>query len=225
MPKSQTHLEPKVPQQKSGKAKVQDGDSVLNHLHCNSGVWLASMDLKDAYLHVPIAEEFHHYLRFLIQDQHLQFVVTPFGLSLAPYLFTRAVRVLVAWLRARGVHLYAYLDDILVVGASPEAVYHSLQMSIQVFTWAGFIINIKKSDLTLTQDLVYIGGRFRADLGMVFLPEDRREALIRVVFYSRGHETHSQDVGNGLGVDGSVNQTVKWAHLHMRLIQWHVKRH
>ena len=90
------------------------------------GVWLASIDLQDAYLHIPIAEEDWKFLRFLIGDDHLQFVVTPFGLAPAPMLFTRVVRVLIAWLRARGVHLYAYLDDILVVGVSPETVQHSL---------------------------------------------------------------------------------------------------
>ena len=52
---------------------------------------------------------------------------------------------------------------------------------MEVFTQAGFTINLKKSDLTPSQDLVYIGGRFRTDLGMVFLPQDRLEALVRAV--------------------------------------------
>ena len=62
-------------------------------------------------------------------------------------LFIRVVKELISWLRMRGIHLYAYLDDISVVGSSPEAVFHSLQVTILVFTNAGFVINVKKSNL------------------------------------------------------------------------------
>lgn len=48
-----------------------------------SGEFLASIDLKDAYLHVPI---FLHqkFLRFFIEDQHYQPVALLFGLTTAP---------------------------------------------------------------------------------------------------------------------------------------------
>ena len=189
------------------------------------GVWLASIDLKDAYLHVAMAESAWKFLRFLIGDQHLQFTVTPFGLSPAPLLFTRVVRVLICWLRMRGVHLYAYLDDILIVGSSPEAVLHSLRLTVQVFVKAGFVINITKSDLEPSQDLVYIGGRFRTNLGRVFLPEDRREALIRAVsaFARVGVYHPVRRWMQILGLMAATIQTVEFARLSMRSVQWHLK--
>ena len=42
-------------------------------------------------------------------------------------------------------------------------------------------MNLKKTDLTTTQDLVYIGVMFRTDLGRVYLPEDRIEGLLALV--------------------------------------------
>ena len=190
------------------------------------GLWLVSLDLKDAYFHVPIAREHWKYLRFCIQGRVFQYKVTPFGLSLAPMLFTRVVLVLIAWLRLRGIRLHAYLDDVLILGDSPQQVLHALMMTIQVFTWAGFIINVKKSDLTPSQDLVYIGGRFRTDLGRVFLPEDRRESLIRVVksFMFVGLRLPARLWLQLLGLMAATITSVSQARLRMRPIQWFLKR-
>ena len=38
-----------------------------------------------------------------------------------------------------------------------------------------------KSNLTPTQDLVYIGAQFQMDLGRVYLPEDRIDGLLALV--------------------------------------------
>ena len=134
---------------------------------------------------------------------------------------------LVAWLRSRGVHLHAYLDDILLVGSSPEETLWALNLTVEVFTKAGFTINLKKSDLTPTQNLVYIGGQFRTDLGMVFLPQDRREALIRAVkSFSRVGSLHSAlQWLQVLGLMAATIAVVPHARLHMRPIQWHLKHH
>ena len=129
------------------------------------GLWLASVDLKDAYFHVPINQEHWKYLRFILEGVVYEYLVAPFGLSLAPRLFMMVVGVIIAWLRSRGVRICAYLDDILVLGNSPQEVRQSLTLVILTLTRAGFIINVKKSDLTPTQDLVYIGGRFMTNLG------------------------------------------------------------
>ena len=42
-------------------------------------------------------------------------------------------------------------------------------------------MNLKKSDLVPTQDLVYIGARFRMELGRVYLLEDRIVRLLAMV--------------------------------------------
>ena len=45
--------------------------------------WMASVDLKDAYIHIKVVSPHHQYLRFSWQGQSYQFKV-PFRLSLAP---------------------------------------------------------------------------------------------------------------------------------------------
>ena len=204
--------------------KMETLQSVISILQ--PGCWMASVDLKDAYFHIPVAREHRKYLRFKINGVCYQFCVTPFGLSPAPMLFTKVLLVLIAWLRLRGVRLHAYLDDIIILGDSPREVQEALEMTVQVFTSAGFIINLKKSDLTPTQDLVYIGGWFRTLLGRVFLPEDRRESLIRVIrsFKLVGKMHCARSWLQVLGLLAATIPSVHQARLRMRPIQWHVKQ-
>lgn len=42
------------------------------------------------------------------------------SLSSAPRVFTQVLNPVIVWLRSRGVALYAYLDDILILGSSPQ---------------------------------------------------------------------------------------------------------
>jgi hypothetical protein len=206
------------------KFKMETLPGVLSVLP--QGAWIASLDLKDAYFHVPIAKEYWQFLRFAVQGTHYQYRVTPFGLSLAPFLFTRVVFTIVAWLREQGIHLHAYLDDLLIVGQSPPHLEHAVLVTIQTLVRAGFTINLKKSELRPTQDLLYIGGRLRTDLGMVVLPESRAQvlsnackSLARVGLY------HSVRVWMKiLGLMAATIVSVRHARLRMRPIQFFVKQ-
>ena len=53
--------------------------------------WMANLDLKDAYFHILIHPGSRKYLRFRVQGVNYQFRALPFGLSLAPYVFTQVV--------------------------------------------------------------------------------------------------------------------------------------
>ena len=58
--------------------------------------WAATIDLKDAYYHIPIAKESQRILGFAKQDRHYQFRALPFGLRTAPRIFTRLIRIMAA---------------------------------------------------------------------------------------------------------------------------------
>jgi hypothetical protein len=73
--------------------------------------WATSLDLKDAYLHVPIHPSHFKWLRFQVAGQAYAFRCLPFGLSTAPRVFTRVVKALGAFLRRNGIHIFQYLDD------------------------------------------------------------------------------------------------------------------
>ena len=190
------------------------------------GCWLASIDLKDAYFHVAVVAHHQQYLRFHFGGQAYQYVTLPFGLTSAPRVFTKILAPLLAWLRTRGIHVCAYLDDLIIVGRSPRETRQFTSLVAETLISAGFILNLKKSELQPSQDLVYIGGRLRPDLGMVFLPEDRLSVLVRCVrtFLRQGVYKPAHHWLRLLGLMAATLTVVFQARFHMRPIQWHVKR-
>ncbi|XP_018409532.1 PREDICTED: breast cancer type 2 susceptibility protein [Nanorana parkeri] len=79
-------------------------------------MFLATVDLRDAYLHIPMAEEAQRLLRFAIQGPgqtlHFQYKALPFGLSSAPRVFTKVLAEALAPLRLHGIGVIPYLDDL-----------------------------------------------------------------------------------------------------------------
>ena len=87
------------------------------------------VDLKDAYFTVPIHPSHHPYLRFMVGQEHYQFTCLSFGLSCAPWVFTKVIKPIAIFLRSMGVHMIVYIDDILM-GDSPDQVECHLETLI-----------------------------------------------------------------------------------------------
>ncbi len=77
--------------------------------------FIITWDIKKGYHHVPIAEAHYTYLGFCWpqKGKNVFYVFTclPFGLSTAPYVFTKLLRPLVAHWRAQGIPIVVYIDD------------------------------------------------------------------------------------------------------------------
>ena len=124
--------------------------------------WMASMDLKDAYSHIPLAKMHRQFLQFHWLSISYQFGSLPFELSTITIVFSKTLAQVVTWLRLLGVKLYLYLNDILVMDKSVLKAAQPGFRTIQNLTQAGFILNLKKSELTPTRPFVH-RGKFRAD--------------------------------------------------------------
>ena len=83
-------------------------------LSVRQGDWMASIDLMEAYLQVPIPPVSRHFLRFMFQDTVYQFQALCFGLSTAPQVFTRVLAPVSAILHSMGFRMRRYLADWLV---------------------------------------------------------------------------------------------------------------
>ena len=64
------------------KFKMETPESIRTSLI--PGEWVSSIDLSDAYLHIPIHPHSRKYLRFCYRSQVFQFTALPFGLATAP---------------------------------------------------------------------------------------------------------------------------------------------
>ena len=79
--------------------KMETLQSVL--LSVRPGDWMVSLDLKDAYLQVPMHPDSRKFLRFMVGGKVYQFKVLCFGLSTAPQVFTRVMAPVSAILPGR----------------------------------------------------------------------------------------------------------------------------
>ncbi|XP_021363608.1 uncharacterized protein LOC110456894 [Mizuhopecten yessoensis] len=65
------------------------------------GMWATSIDLNNAYFHIPIRKSDRKYLRFSCEGKIFQFRAMPFGLTTAPMVFTKLLQVVVGFIPSR----------------------------------------------------------------------------------------------------------------------------
>ena len=123
------------------------------------GDWMAKLDLKDAYLQVPIHPDHYQFLQFQWEGKTYQFKCLPFGLSAAPRVFTKLQKPVVGLLRQIGVRMIIYLDDILLLHQSLDLLEILVSQVCQLFEALGLLINRKKSLLAPTQQIEFLGSK------------------------------------------------------------------
>ncbi|XP_071852375.1 uncharacterized protein [Apostichopus japonicus] len=109
--------------------------------------------------------------------QDYQFRALPFGLATAPRVFTRVAGAVVAHLRKRGVTLYVYLDDWLVVGNSRSEATNNVHKTLQTLQELGWIVNQKKSRLSPSQTIQFLGAILDFTTGIARPSEERVAAV------------------------------------------------
>lgn len=126
------------------------------------GDWLTSIDLKDAFLHVPIRPSSRKYLRFRWGTKTYQFRTLPFGLSLSPYVFSKIVKPVLAWARQQGIRISAYLDDLIIAASTKEEAQDHTRRVREQLECLGFLVNYGKSTLIPTQSIDHLGFRINS---------------------------------------------------------------
>jgi hypothetical protein len=149
-----------------------EGISTIRHT-VREGDWLAKLYLKDAYLTVPVFEGHRKFLRFVWRESCYEFVALPFGLSSAPWAFTKLLRVVVAYLRKNRLRLIIYLDDILIVASSLLAARSAVALTKKTLESLGFVISLEKSVEDPVQILEYLGLSINTITMKLSLPEKK----------------------------------------------------
>lgn len=158
--------------------KLEDWRTVVHLL--SPGDFMASIDLQDAYLLVPIAREDRKYLRFRFQGQLFQFRALPFGLASAPYIFTKILKPVVFSLREKGFFSVVYLDDFLLIAPSYRECSKNVSTTVDLLSSLGFIVNTQKSKLTPSRSCRFLGFVFDTIHFSISIPPDKREKLLQL---------------------------------------------
>ena len=137
------------------------------------GEWVSSIDLTEAYLHIPIHPNSRKYLRVCHMSQVFQFTSLPFGLATAPQVFTMLEKEVKLMTLARGIRLHQYLDDWLFRAKSQEEAQVNTQTVVELTQSLGWIINQEKSELKPAQVFSFVGYKYHLDSALVKPTQER----------------------------------------------------
>ena len=203
------------------KFSMETIQSVLSFIQQND--WMISMDMKDAYFHVPIHPKSRPYLRFVFNNRVFQFRALCFGLSTAPQVFTCILAPLGKIVHLAGFRIVLYLDDWLVIASTKEELLRAKQFILNLTQELGIIINKEKSMMEPSQVITYLGVKIDSKTFWAFPSEKRiSNALSLLTEFLSCNIKPAKAWQCLLGHMSSLEKLVPGARLRMRTMQFHL---
>ena len=144
----------------------------------STGLWACSVDIQDAYFHVPMHWEFHKFLAFKIGNRIFVFQFLPFGLSPAPWVFTRIIKPIKSRLHTLMILIFSYLDDFILFAKTAVLLSDSTKTTLKLLQSLGFAINWEKSSLTPAQEVEFLGVSWDLKNGTLSVPQEKRNVIV-----------------------------------------------
>ncbi|KAG8537238.1 hypothetical protein GDO81_024849 [Engystomops pustulosus] len=191
---------------------------------------MCTIDLKDAYYHIPIHHFSQRFLRFSVLSPegatlHFQFCALPFGISSAPRTFTKVMAEVVASLRLQDVLIVPYLDDLLIVGQDRGSLLFSRDLTLETLKRLGWIVNYQKSELSPATVRKFLGVNLNSVYQMSFLPQDKGDHIKDLITRFRRKSVIS--IREAMKILGSLTaciSSVAWCQAHSRILQGWILR-
>ena len=187
------------------------------------GDWMTSVDLKDAFHHVLLHPDHRKFFQFRWCGKLYQWRVMPFGYCDAPRQFTFLMKKAVRTMRAMGVRLVFYLDDVLVLARSEEEGRRHTALLLDWFDSLGLTINMEKSELTPAQLRTFLGVLIDS-LRMQFrLPQHKLDACIAAASAAlakakRGEHMRVKELQSLIGKLQAVSDCILPTRLHLNAL-------
>lgn len=183
--------------------------------------FLCSIDLTDAYFSIPIHDSCWKYLKFYWRDQLYHYQVLVFGLSVAPRLFTRVCKPILALIRGSlGVKCSMYLDDMVLVHSSAELLKKQCEQVKELIENLGFKVNLEKSSLVPQKTIKHLGFIVDSSTLSLKLPkekclevESRAKKILKLQLVS------IRDVASFIGYLIAAAPATKWGAIFIRQIE------
>jgi hypothetical protein len=122
------------------------------------GDWMCTVDLSDAFLHVPLHPEHQRFFQFRWKGRLYQYRCCPFGWSRSPQWFQAFTAHIAKICRSEyNFRVVVYLDDFLVMGSSQEEAEQNTRILVRLLQHFGFTPNWTKSKLLPAQQREFLG--------------------------------------------------------------------
>ena len=158
------------------KFRLEDWKSFINY--AKKGGFAFKFDMKSGYHHIDICPYHQTFLGFQwpfnsVHKRYFCFTVLPFGLSSAPYLFTKLFRPLISHWRANGFQIVLYLDDGVDCESDFTVARHVSDSVHRDLIQAGITPNTKKSLWQPVQALDWLGIHWNFAQGVISVTHSR----------------------------------------------------
>ena len=179
---------------KQRKCKIEGALTFSKYL--TNAKYLFGYDLKCGYHHIDIHEHQHELLGFSFHDytgqaRYFEFVVLPFGLCTAGFVFTQVLRVLVMAWRRQGICLVSFFDDGLAAAVDLSSAIRHSQIVLNTLLHAGFIPNCKKCQWSPVQVITWLGFIYDLIRGCVYASVEKVDKcmvqIARLELHKRVH--------------------------------------
>ena len=121
------------------------------------GFICAGLDLKYAFLNVPMRPEVEKFLRFSWRGKLYKWQVLPFGLKCSPRILTFMVKPIICFRRGKNISLTAYMDDFTNQARCECKAIFQIHVIALVFMCCGWSINWVKTFLEPARTLIILG--------------------------------------------------------------------
>lgn len=202
-----------------------EGLKDLKHM-LRKGDYMFSLDLTDAFWHIPIQQHHRKYLTFTIGGRTLQCAALPFGWTGSPLTFTKVLRAFVRYLRSRGIRCLPYCDDFaFFVHGTYEQALRARTIVEEALTLSGLQRKPSKGQWDPSHRLHdHLGMTIDSSTGLITAPPRRcaaTSALAREVLHTSAQ--HSRFVPSHLlrrfaGTGSSLSLALRSARFRLRSI-------
>ena len=184
----------------------------------NYGDYMVSLDLKDAYLSVPIFSPRRKYLRSLWKSVRYQFTCRPFGYSLVPRELSKIFKPVLASLRFKGIRLIIFIDDILIIAESIAPCRQKLTIIRELLESLGIMVNVSKSSLIPATRITFLGFELDSLAMKVFLPQGKVLKITRACDQLREMDNPPlRQIADVTGLIASAFPAIRYFQLHYPL--------
>ena len=177
------------------------------------GDYLVSIDLSDAYFCIAMHILSMPFLTFFFLGIYYQFTCLPQGLTSAPRIFTKVIRVILTFLRSQHIRIAAWIDDFLLASSSKQLCKDHTFLTMRTFKELGFLPNIEKSQLIPSQKILHLGLIWDSLEYTVAVPKDKILAVKRKCITALSYKVTLRYLSSILG---SI-EFFKWGYPHAAL--------
>ena len=121
------------------------------------GVWMASVDLKDAFFTVTVHKSHQKYFKLEWFQGFYKFIGMPNGYSEVMIIFTKIVRPVFGYLRQEGYLSIIFVNDSYLQGSTENDCLENIEVTENLLIKLRFKIHEKKSILKPTQESEFLG--------------------------------------------------------------------